>query len=153
MKSHFSQLLNYDCYANLQMNNLISQWPEIMQPVKLMAHLLSAQQRWLSRCKFEPAPATSLWPDWPANEFAQIIKSNNLDWITYLDHLQPEEFNSTITYQNTLGENFSDQLADVLAHLVNHGTHHRAQIGQLLKLAGASLPQTDYIFYLRQLNK
>jgi uncharacterized damage-inducible protein DinB len=34
--------------------------------------------------------------------------------------------------------------------LINHGTHHRAQIGQLIKFDGLEiLPNTDYIFYLR----
>ncbi|MDB5154777.1 MAG: hypothetical protein JWR54_3528, partial [Mucilaginibacter sp.] len=54
-----------------------------------------------------------------------------------------------ISYKNLKGDDFENKLSDVLAHLINHGTHHRAQVGQHLKLAGVELPNTDYIFYIR----
>ena len=125
------------------------QWPEVKETTDLMAHLLAAQQRWLSRCKFEPAPTTSLWPDVPLSELDGFINRNHAEWTTYLETLKPEDFDSVISYQTTTGESYADQLLNILAHLINHGTHHRAQIGQYLKRAGASLPVTDYISYLR----
>ncbi len=50
------------------------------------------------------------------------------------------------------GNEFSSRLADMITQVTNHGTHHRAQIGQLLKVDGVNLPITDYIFYIRQQN-
>ncbi len=35
--------------------------------------------------------------------------------------------------------------AEVLRHVVNHGTYHRGQIAALLKLHGIDFPETDYI--------
>jgi uncharacterized damage-inducible protein DinB len=36
----------------------------------------------------------------------------------------------------------------VLAHVVNHGTHHRAQIGEMLRNYGLNLVPQDYIFFV-----
>ena len=154
MKSYFIRLFNYDQFANKQITDLILKNRQAGKPVQLMAHLLAAQQIWLNRCKGLPAPGGALWPDWQAETFNAIIDSNHQAWITYLDELQPDDFNADVVYKNSRGDSFQTRLDDVLAHLINHGTHHRAQAGQQLKLNGLQqLPSTDYIFYVRELNK
>lgn len=122
------------------------------KPLDIMAHLLVAQQTWLKRCMALPAPTAPLWPQWPAEDFISIIDENNNAIIAYLETLQPQDFDRKITYKSSIGQ-FENTLSDILAHLVNHGTHHRAQIGQYLKMAGAELPGLDYILYIRNLNQ
>ena len=154
MKSYFIRLFNYDQFANKQITDLILKSGQTGKPVQLMAHLLAAQQIWLNRCKGLPAPGGALWPDWQAETFNAIIDSNHQAWITYLDGLQPDDFNADVVYKNSRGDSFQTRLDDVLAHIINHGTHHRAQAGQQLKFKGLQqLPTTDYIFYVRELNK
>ena len=115
-----------------------------------MAHLLAAQQVWLSRCKGLPATGVALWPDWKSNTFAVIIKNNSELWLNFLNASEPASFETVIAYQSFKGDNFESKLIDILTHVINHGTHHRAQAGQHLKLAGVQqLPITDYIYYLR----
>ncbi len=151
MKSYFIRLFNYDQFANRQIADLILNTYQNQQAVNLIAHTLSAQQRWLTRCKYEPAPTDPLWPSWPAESLTAIIDSNHEAWIGYLQTLQAEEFEKPVTYQNMQGITYTDTLQDILAHIINHGTHHRAQAGQHLKQAGAALPISDYIFYAREL--
>jgi len=70
----------------------------------------------------------------------------------YIDGLNADDFDKRIAFKNSQGLPFNDKLVDILAHVINHGTHHRGQIGQDLKIAGiANLPVTDYIFYVRNL--
>lgn len=152
MKSYFIRLFDYDASANKQMTELLLQWPDVKIAAKLMGHVLAAQERWLTRCKGLPSTGGSLWPDWPAEKFGEEITANNKNWLDYLETLNPQDFEQYIVYQNSTGETFSNQLSDILAHLINHGTHHRAQVGQHLKLAGAALPPSDYIFYVRDLD-
>jgi uncharacterized damage-inducible protein DinB len=121
------------------------------EPIRLIAHLLAAQQIWLNRCKKEPAISSALWPDWNVGTFEQIINDNHQKWISFLEGLNNDDFEKQISYKNSRGESFENKLSDVLAHVINHGTHHRAQAGQYLKLVGVELPNTDYIFYMRQL--
>ncbi|MDB5128258.1 DinB family protein [Mucilaginibacter sp.] len=152
MKSYFISLFNYDRFANTQIANLILETGISGKSLDIMSHLLVAQQTWLKRCTGQPAPTTPLWPQWPADEFINIIDENHEAIIAYLETLQPQDFDKKITYKNSIGQ-FENTLSDILAHLVNHGTHHRAQIGQHLKMAGAELPASDYILYIRNLNQ
>lgn len=149
MKDYFLRLFNYDHYANEQMLQIMLKNNSPEKPVQLMAHLLAAQQTWLNRCKVEPAIHVALWPDWQADTFEQMMDHHHRKWINFLEYLHPDDFDKIISYTNFKGEDLENRLIDILAHVINHGTHHRAQIGQQLKLAGTDLPITDYIFYLR----
>jgi uncharacterized damage-inducible protein DinB len=150
MKDHFIGLFNYDRYANLLIAETIIKANNKGKAVQLMAHLLAAQQIWLHRCKGEPAINGSLWPDWKADTFEQLINENHRGWINFLDYLSPDDFEKLVSYKSLKGDPFENKLIDILTHVINHGTHHRAQAGQQLKFDGIdTLPVTDYIFYLR----
>jgi uncharacterized damage-inducible protein DinB len=152
MKAYFTQLFNYDHHTNHLILEAITVANNPQKPVELMAHVFGAQQVWLSRCKGEPSFASAIWPDWSASQLAQIIDNNHLEWLNYLDTLNAYDFEKIIAYKTSKGVPYEDKLTDILTHAINHGTHHRAQIGQLLKFAGVEeLPSTDYIFYIRDL--
>jgi uncharacterized damage-inducible protein DinB len=151
MKAYFIQLFNYDLYANLRILETILQAGEPEKPVQLMAHLLAAQQVWITRCKGEPLVARMLWPDWKADTFEQKMNDSHRAWINFLDYLEPDDFDNMISYKDSKGNPFENKLSDILAHVINHGTHHRAQAGTYLKLAGIDLPILDLIFYIRGL--
>jgi len=150
MKAHFIRLFDYDKWANQLILNSIIKINSPQKPVQLMAHLLAAQQIWITRCKGLPAIGGALWPDWPAKTFAGLIERNHNDWIGFLDTCEADDFDRLVSYKNLKGDPFENKLSDILAHVINHGTHHRAQAGQHLIVAGLDkLPVTDYIFYLR----
>jgi uncharacterized damage-inducible protein DinB len=151
MKEYFINLLKYDRHSNLQLNNLLLAANAPHEAVRVMSHLLMAQKVWLSRCNNTPTPVGPLWPDWQAVHFNNLIEENSKAWIAYVNNLTEDGFNQIISYTNFRGDRWEDSLTNILAHLINHGTHHRAQIGQHLKAAGVEqLPVTDYIFYVRQ---
>ena len=150
MKEYFTRMFQYDLFANKILAETISKVNNPEKPVKLMAHLLAAQQIWLYRCKGLPVPGGALWPDLPADSLAGIIDQNGKEWLDFVNGLQAIDFDNIIIYKNSKGEPFENKLTDVLAHVINHGTHHRAQAGQHLITAGIEkLPPTDYIFFIR----
>ncbi len=152
MKDYFTRLFNYDHFVNRLMLGTIIKSGNPEQPVKLMAHILAAQQVWLNRCLALPQINDTVWPDWSITKLEQLIAENSAAWLSYLNGLQADDFDKTIRYKNLKGLDFEDKLSNILAHVINHGTHHRAQIGQHLKAAGVALPMTDYIAYLRYIN-
>jgi len=120
--------------------------------VDLMSHLLGAQKVWLSRCVGDPSLGGEIWPHFPAAQLDQIIDDNHRAFVNYLNTLDTAELDKVIYYKNSHGVAFENKLVDILSHVINHGTHHRAQIGQQLKLTGIEkLPTLDYIFYIRNL--
>ncbi|MVN91130.1 DinB family protein [Mucilaginibacter aquatilis] len=151
MKTHFINLFNYDLHCNLQMLDLLFQSKEPERAVKLTAHILGAQQIWLSRCRTDSAAGLTVWPDLQAVQLKYIMQENHTQWIDYIKTLNTDDFEKPVAYITTKGAQYTDKLIDILTHVINHGTHHRAQVGQELKKAGINeLPSTDYIFYTRQ---
>ena len=156
MKSYFTRLFDYDRYANELIIEAISKVTAYGKPAQLMGHLLAAKQVWLNRCLDLPASAVDLWPSLgvDTSKLADMTDAVHQAWLNYLNELEEADFEQIIYYQNTKGDNYQNRLSDILAHVINHGTHHRAQAGQHLKANGTDLhlPITDYIFYLRQPN-
>lgn len=150
MKLYFTKLFDYDRHANHLILDTIANTGNPELPAKLMAHLLTAQQVWFNRCNRLPAINSVLWPDFQAEALAPMTEQNHAKWIGYLNQLDEKDFDEAISYKNLKGDPFENKLSDILAHVINHGTHHRAQAGQQLLAAGADkLPVTDYIFFLR----
>jgi len=152
MKNYFAKLFDYDRHANQLTLAAIAQANYPPDALRLMAHLLAAQQIWYSRCTGLPPAAIALWRNdaQPADISSQIIEDNFNAWKKLVDTLNDADFDKTITYKNSRGDSYNNLLSDICAHLINHGTHHRAQIGQQLKQAGTEiLPVTDYIAFVR----
>lgn len=151
MKTHFIKLFDYDRYANLLILQSMFEAKNPQKAEQIMAHLLVTQQVWLQRCKGLSPKNIAIWPDWKIETFEPVIHQNYSDCTNFINQQTPENFAQVIRYQNTKGETFQNFLSDILTHVINHGTHHRAQIGQLLILNGLHpLPVTDYIIYLRE---
>jgi uncharacterized damage-inducible protein DinB len=149
MKDHFIKLFNYDKYTNLKIaESIIAQnGPE--KPLGLMAHLLTAEKVWLRRINGEYKIEVVLWPTWPADELELIINETHASWQLYLETLTEQDLQKPITYVNFQGNEYTMRVVDIITHVINHGTHTRAQAGVHLRLAGAEqLPVTDFAYYI-----
>ncbi len=149
MQAYFLRLFDYDFVTNETMITATRDAGAPVKAVQLFAHLLAVNQIWLSRCKNEIS-ATPLQPDWQTASFQSINRENHERWIVFLN--AENDFDRVVTYKNFQGNVFTNTITNCITQVINHGTHHRAQVGQQLKLAGTEkLPITDYIYYLRGL--
>jgi len=147
MKSHFLNLFQYDAWANDLVLQSIKEKSIQNQKIELLfSHLLTAQKIWLDRCINEHKDF-ELWTI--KQDLADFLNQNTVGWLNYLGILEDASFQNFISYQNTKGQEFNTLLKDILIHLVNHGTYHRGQIIQLLKEERTTVPQTNYIYWVR----
>ena len=147
MKHHFLNLFQYDAWANGLILQSIEEKSIQNQKIELLfSHLLIAQKVWLNRCinKHEDFELWSI-----KQGLADFLYQNTTDWLNYLESLEDKSFENSINYQNTKRQEFNTLLKDILIHIVNHSTYHRGQIIQLLKEERKTVPQTDYIFWVR----
>jgi len=147
-------MFNYSHFANHALLKAIAEADNPRGAIKLMAHLLAAERRWLDRInEVELYPDGELWPkDYTIAHCTHLVNEYNEEWLGFLERITEADLSKVIIYQNALGSN-QTSVSDILTHVINHGTHTRAQAGQQLKLNGAeTLPITDYVYYLRQLN-
>lgn len=148
MKDYFISLFRYNQYTNDKIAETIiaAKGPE--KPLDLMGHLLTAEQVWLRRLNGEQKLDIVLWPKWPVGKLKDVIYDNSALWLSYLSNLDDPDYSKNVTYINFQGTEFTMQVSDIITHVINHGTHTRAQIGVHLKLAGVEkLPTTDYSYY------
>jgi len=68
----------------------------------------------------------------------------------FIDQLQPGDFDRMVNYVHPNGTSYSERLVDIMAHVVNHGTHHRGNLVILMKEEGFVIPTLDMIFYVRE---
>jgi uncharacterized damage-inducible protein DinB len=55
-----------------------------------------------------------------------------------------------VKYTLRVGMVGEQPLGELLVHLVNHGSHHRAEVGLLLERMGRSPGDMDYVLFLTQ---
>ncbi len=115
-------------------------------------HLLVADRIWLRRLAGEgPAPARLddvLFEDLAELRAARAAEDERL--VGYVDGLDEARLRADLGYRNTSGKAFTQPLAQVLAHVFNHQTHHRGQAHTILTGLGRDAPELDLIFFLRQ---
>ena len=118
-----------------------------------LVHALFAEwmwrMRWLGtpphhgyRFKLDELPTvTALRARWGKEEAALM---------EFVASLSDRKLTSEITYTSTEGERHTRALWETMAHLVNHGTQHRAEAAAMLTALGHSPGDIDLIVYLNE---
>ena len=68
-------------------------------------------------------------------------------WRAWLAGQDDSGLLAPLEYRNQAGERFQRSHAEILAHLVNHGTHHRGQVTAAMSALGLETPVLDLLYY------
>jgi uncharacterized damage-inducible protein DinB len=115
-----------------------------------MVHLAGAEARWLARLKGIPLPDYPKYEDCMTRQAAWAVWEANANaLLEYVMVVKQEELEDVIVYNmpHRGGEKRSLRW-QILLHLVNHATDHRAQILRILHDMGAPTFEQDYMIYL-----
>lgn len=116
-------------------------------------HLAVADRLWLARARFEVHPFDRLDVE-VASELGALenyLEIGVAAWHDLLLDLEDADLLAPIAYRNLAGEQQLRPLAEIVPHLVNHGTHHRGQISAALTAMGQPAPVLDYLYTLPEL--
>lgn len=115
-----------------------------------LVHLLDVQWSWLQICKTSRMPiryiTTADFGD--IRQFRQAWQAEDQALMDYADGLSQEQLQGIVTYSWPQARPRSKPLWHILLHIINHGTHHRAEIGQYLASLGRSPGDMDLIKFL-----
>lgn len=119
-------------------------------------HLYGAERTWWQRlqapspCDFPQARALRSTSELRSAFYALAAERNA--WLETLDDAGLER---EFEYMATDGRPYTSSVGEVLTHVCNHGTHHRAQALNMLRRLGAPpiRPGIDYIFMRNELNE
>jgi uncharacterized damage-inducible protein DinB len=114
-----------------------------------LAHLVGSEQVWVERVRrgrsLAKVPGAIEMPGLSAVE--AVWGRCEQEWRAVFAR---DDFERLVIYKNTKGEEFTDPLWLILAHLVDHGAAYRGTLVAALRLLGRTPPTTGLIFYTRQ---
>ena len=153
IKSHFVHMFKYNDWATHEAAKSIKGFEKKYEKLaELLSHIISAQRIWLNRI-LEKEIHLDPWDKHSLEECMQLSTEITAEWINYLEGLRDKDIDKRIEYENTKGDKFSNTIKDIVLHVINHSTYHRAQIAQLISLSGGEPAKTDYIVYQREFQK
>lgn len=120
----------------------------VERALELYCHVLGAEQVWLTRLRGEQA-TVAVWPRLSVREASVLADELHAAFDSYLESLQPGDFDRDVTYANSAGQGFASRVEDILLHVALHGSYHRGQVAMLIRDGGGTPAPTDYIAFVR----
>ncbi|MEJ7677740.1 MAG: DinB family protein [Segetibacter sp.] len=111
----------------------------------LLNHILNAHHIWNNRIT-NKEKEFAVWEIHKPYECEEIERKNYKASLKIIDDYKLDQL---IDYTNTKGQAFNNSVRDILFHVVNHSTYHRAQIASAYRQNGIEPLVSDYIFYKR----
>lgn len=107
-------------------------------------HLLSSPHNYSTRNTESHPPLSTLW---------EQQKAMDKWYIDYVQSLSKDKLSEIVEFEFVDGGQGSMSRADIISHIVNHGTYHRGFIADMMYQVPATLPANDFPVYLRELEK
>lgn len=145
MKTYFEELFEYNHHFNQKLAEILRDDHVSDRAIKLFSHILNANHIWNHRIE-DKKPVYGVWQIQPAADLAEIDRVNYAASLAILD---TTDLTKEVRYANTRGESYVNSARDILFHIINHSTYHRAQIATEFKQNGLDPLVTDYVFYKR----
>ena len=113
-----------------------------------LVHMMSSEWVWLQRWHGSTPKGHLDKAEYPT--LADLKKrwgEVEAEMRAFIDDQIEQGLQSEITYTNFRGEIFRVPLWQMLAHIVNHETHHRGELAAMYALMGVNHPEEEMIQY------
>jgi uncharacterized damage-inducible protein DinB len=162
LKAHFDQLAEYNRWANRRAyTDAATLTDEDRKRANglffgslhgTLNHLLVADYIWMRRFTGQgPQPERLnqiLHEDF--NELRAAREHEDDRIFNFVTNLTPAEYDREISYQNSTGKTFYQQIAPALTHFFNHQAHHRGQVHAGLTMLGIREPTSLDLLILQR---
>ena len=147
---YLHRLFAYDDWANREvLAALRNAANPPARSLKLIAHVLSAEELWLARLNQQKA-VLPVWPELTLAQCETEADALSASWTSYLEGCEASALSRQIKYVNSKGESWTSQVDDILLHVITHSAYHRGQIASDMRGAGLAPAYTDFIHAVRQ---
>ncbi len=162
MTVHEAKLLHaFNSWANQRIFDAVARLPEEQFTRGLKAshgsiqgtlrHLVTSESRLLSRLTAPtPGAPTNAAAVASVAELKALWENTGLETARWLGTLTDRRLQEPLTMTAADGTTHTHTVAQVLQHLIDHGTYHRGQIVTLLRQLGVTPPSTAMIRFFRE---
>ncbi|MCM4168004.1 hypothetical protein KCTC52924_01173 [Arenibacter antarcticus] len=147
MKAFLHGLFDYNFYCNkklIEECNRLEIVPD--KTIALFNHILNAHHIWNARILVKPREY-DVFQSHPIGIWKDLHYENQRNTFEIISNT--ERFDKRLNYEATSGKAYSNSIQDVLFHIINHSTHHRAQISIDFRNNGIEPLVFDYVVYKR----
>ncbi len=161
--AHFLQLARYNVWATRRLLDAVAALPEADYRRDLglffksihgtLNHLLVGEHfLWVARFAKGQSPTVALDSEVEPDRarLAQALQGGAANWLPLIEGWPTERFDGVLSYTTMRGQPATLPFAATLAHVFNHGTHHRGQITAALTALGHAAPELDWVYHLLQ---
>jgi uncharacterized damage-inducible protein DinB len=147
MSLNFKSLYQYNAAMNKKvLHAALSNTEKLSDKCKtLISHGLAAHHIWNVRI-LEQTALYTVWDLIDSNKWLSLDESNHEQTAEILADCK---LSDVFHYTNTKNIQYKNKVEDILFHVINHSTYHRAQIATEFKACGLSPIASDYIAYKR----
>lgn len=142
------RMLDHAAWANREVIAALQRQPVADDVLKLFAHVLGAEEIWLSRLEARPS-RLPVWPVLTEADLPDEARANADGYRAYLAALSEGALDSEVEYRNSAGQAFRSRIADILTHVAMHGSYHRGQVAWKIRRDGGEPAPTDFIAFVR----
>jgi len=150
MKKYFLDLFEYNNWANdkiiLKLQTVSCEFKEA-DPLKILSHIISAQDTWFERVKGQTSYNIYLWEEYSVQEIEILSLTSYKEWKRFISKMEEKKFDEICSYKNSKGVEHLRSYQDIFQHVINHSTYHRGQINQILRINKIEPVVTDFIYY------
>ena len=117
-----------------------------------LGHLLVAEHTlWFSRFAEGVSPVARLCDELEPDRIRlrERLIAGATRWPALIESWPAQRFDGVLAYTSTQGVAMALPFAATLAHVFNHGTHHRGQISTALTTMGQPCPEIDMVWMLQ----
>ncbi len=161
-RKHFLTLARYNGWATQRLLVAVAAVPDAQYRADTglffksihgtLNHLLVAEhQVWYLRFAqgLSPQVALNTEAETDRARLAQALQDGTARWEGLIANWPEAVWDSVLNYTNMRGQACSLPFAATLAHVFNHGTHHRGQITAALTAQGHPSPELDLVYMLQ----
>ncbi|MBD1434905.1 damage-inducible protein DinB [Sphingobacterium sp. DN00404] len=147
MVQFFKELFDYNLECNqILAQAIVSQQEQLPEKViSLYSHILNAHQIWNNRID----PKAKTFGVWQVHDTGEFISLDLTNYRHSSSIIESTDLNQTINYKNSTGQHFTSTIRDIIFHIINHSTYHRAQIATEFRQSNLDPLMTDYIMFKR----
>ncbi len=152
--SSLERMYAHMAWANQRVLDLLAGEPagHAQPAVRLLGHLIAAEQIWLLRLRGKDSSGIEVWPDHDLEQLSRQARANEAGYRQLIRSVADEgDPIREVAYARQGGDSQRNQILDILIHVALHGSYHRGQIAARIRSAGGEPINTDYITFAREL--
>jgi uncharacterized damage-inducible protein DinB len=149
MSESLQRRYRYNAWANETLAGALAHGEPPEKAVHAYGHVQEAEITWARRILGRENPNVPLWGNPSLEQAAEWHVEASQAFAMILAGIADESIGTTFSYSNSKGTFFTNNVEEVLEHVLLHSAQYRGESAAFAIAAGLEVPDLDFIAWLR----